>query len=103
MDEQELLRKFGDGLKRARKAKGMSQLTLGLECDLSQTYISEVEAGKRNVSLVNIYKLAKELGLTVAQLVEGVELSDAPSTLGGKALDDDTVVLIPPADECECQ
>ena len=74
MDEQaEVLGKFGRRLRELRKSKGLSQEQLGLECDLSQTYLSEVELGKRNVSLLNIHALAKTLGVTLAQFMEGVD------------------------------
>ena len=67
-----VLRGFGERVSQLRKKKGLSQERLGFECNLSQTYISEVEAGKRNVSLVNIHGLAKALGITLAELLDGV-------------------------------
>lgn len=67
------MRKFGERLRAARVLKGISQLELGLECDLSQTYLSQTEAGKRNISLVNMALLARTLGVPLTSLVEGIE------------------------------
>lgn len=73
MEQQEVLEKFGRRLREARKARNISQLDLGLECGLSQTYLSEVESGKRNISLANIYKLAVALNVPVAELVADID------------------------------
>lgn len=72
-DDKEALERFGARMKSLRAAAGLSQEQVGLECDLSQTYISEVEAGKRNVSLLNIRRIAKVLGVTLSQLFNGLD------------------------------
>ena len=59
---------FGQHLKQLRQQKGLSQEQLGLIADLDRTYISGIERGVRNVSLANIFKIAKALN------VESVEL-----------------------------
>ncbi len=69
MDEELLLLKFGDRVRIARIALGLSQEKLALECGLDRTYISSVERGKRNVSLINIHKLAGSLGISPAELL----------------------------------
>ena len=69
MDEELLLLKFGARVRKARLALGISQEKLALECGLDRTYISSVERGKRNVSLVNIHKLAGSLGISPAELL----------------------------------
>jgi transcriptional regulator with XRE-family HTH domain len=66
---EEIKAAFGTRLREARLEKGISQLDLGLDCGLSQTYLSEVESGKRNISLVNIAKLARSLGMTLGELM----------------------------------
>ncbi len=53
--------KFGQRIKEIRTEKGISQEELSFRSDLHRTYISSIELGKRNVSLVNIEKLAKAL------------------------------------------
>jgi len=69
MDEATLLLNFGDRMKKARLALGLSQEKLALDCGLDRTYISSVERGKRNISLVNIHRLAIALGIPAAELV----------------------------------
>ncbi len=58
-EELRLLRKK----KSAQKTSGLSQESLALACDLDRTYIGGVERGERNISLVNIQKIAKTLGI----------------------------------------
>lgn len=55
---------FGDRLRELRKASGLSQLSLAHIADLDPTYISAVEQGRRNVSLVNIRALAVALKIS---------------------------------------
>tara|TARA_R110000744_G_scaffold125234_1_gene230899 strand:+ start:427 stop:651 length:225 start_codon:yes stop_codon:yes gene_type:complete len=68
MNEKTLLISFGKNLKLLRIERGMSQEALGHACDLDRTYISGIERGKRNVSLINLSKLAKALNLPIHQL-----------------------------------
>jgi transcriptional regulator with XRE-family HTH domain len=53
--------KFGNKIKEIRQELGISQEELSFRAELHRTYISSIELGKRNVSLVNIEKLAKAL------------------------------------------
>ena len=69
MDEALLLSNFGNCVRNARLALGHSQEKLAFDCGLDRTYISSVERGKRNVSLVNIYKLAGALGIPATGLL----------------------------------
>ncbi|MEW5798644.1 MAG: helix-turn-helix transcriptional regulator [Bacteroidota bacterium] len=43
----------------------MSQTDLSFAADLDRSYIASVEAGKRNISIVNIEKIAKALNVSV--------------------------------------
>ncbi len=49
---------------------GMSQEELADRADIDRTYITSVECGKRNVSIVNIEKIAKALGVTLSKLFD---------------------------------
>lgn len=69
MDEALLLSNFGNRVRTARLAIGLSQEKLALDCGLDRTYISSVERGKRNVSLINIHKLADALGISPTELL----------------------------------
>lgn len=59
---------FGHRLRELRTAKGLSQEALALACDLDRTYIGGIERGERNVSLVNIEKIAVALGVSIREL-----------------------------------
>lgn len=68
MEEQLVL--FGKRLQYLRKEKELSQEQLGLSCGLDRTYISGVERGTRNISLLNILKIAGALNLDAAELMK---------------------------------
>ena len=53
-----------------REAAGLSQEQLADQCGFDRTYISMLERGKRNPSFVNLLRLAKGLGISVATLTE---------------------------------
>ncbi len=59
---------FGQRVRELRTKKGLSQEALALACDLDRTYIGGIERGERNVSLVNIQKIATALGVHVREL-----------------------------------
>jgi len=59
---------FGQRVRELRTEKGLSQEGLALACDLDRTYIGGIERGERNVSLVNIQKIAAALGVPVREL-----------------------------------
>jgi len=63
-------KQFGKKLTALRKAKGWSQETLALESGLARSYLGGVERGQRNISLVNICKLAVSLGVSPSALLE---------------------------------
>ncbi|HNW89422.1 MAG TPA: helix-turn-helix transcriptional regulator [Bacteroidales bacterium] len=59
--------KVGKRIRELRNAKGLSQEKFSFECELDRTYIASIEQGKRNVSIVNIEKIAKALDLSVTE------------------------------------
>ena len=64
-DEQKIKEQFGSKLKNLRQEKGITQEALALLCDLDRTYIGSVERGERNISLINIHKIAKALSISI--------------------------------------
>lgn len=68
--EQEIKKDFGERLRSIRKSKGLSQETLALTCELDRTYIGGVERGERNISLINIYKIADALGVSPREFLQ---------------------------------
>lgn len=69
MNEQ-ILCKFGLHIKELRKHKNLSQEQLASLSELDRTYISGIERGKRNVSLLNIIKISAALELKASALLE---------------------------------
>lgn len=63
---------FGLKVQQLRKETGLSQEKFALSIDMDRTYLASVEAGKRNISLRNIEKIAKGLNLTVSELLSGI-------------------------------
>lgn len=59
---------FGKAVREYRMEKGISQEELGELCGLHRTYISEVERGVRNVSLINIEKICDALGIKISSV-----------------------------------
>ena len=66
----DIQKKFGGKLREIRKGKGLSQEKLAFKCGLHRTYISDIERGSRNVSLKNIEKIAKALGISPKSLLD---------------------------------
>lgn len=64
---------FGQTVRKLRLSKDISQEKFADMCDLHRTYISDVELGKRNVSLENIVKMATALDMHVSVLFQEVE------------------------------
>jgi transcriptional regulator with XRE-family HTH domain len=70
MDEQKLLSDFGGRVRTERLKINLSQEELAFECGLDRTYISSIERGKRNVSLINIHKIAAALQVPAPDLLQ---------------------------------
>ena len=62
--------KFGEALRKHRKARGLTQERLADLSGLHFTYIGSVERGERNVSIRSIDALIKALGLTYERFFE---------------------------------
>lgn len=56
-------------LHRLRKARGLSQDALAENARLHRTFVGSVERSERNVSIDNIERLAKALGVTTSDLL----------------------------------
>lgn len=59
---------FGRRVRGLRQQRGLSQEALALRCGLDRTYVGGVERGERNISLLNIHRIARGLGLPVRDL-----------------------------------
>lgn len=66
-------KEFGMAIKKLREEAGLSQEKFALSIGMDRTYYASVEAGKRNISLHNIYKIAGGFGVSVSALFIVVE------------------------------
>ena len=60
---------IGRNVRRFRVAKGQTQEELSALCDFDQRYISRVETGQRNLTVLSLYELAQALGTTPVALI----------------------------------
>ena len=51
--------KVGKRIKELRNSSGLSQEKFALKIGIDRTYLASVEAGKRNISIINLLKIAK--------------------------------------------
>jgi transcriptional regulator with XRE-family HTH domain len=65
----DVLVQFGEQLRRVRARRRVSQERLAELAGLHRTYVSSVERGLRNISLLNIDKLARALDVPLASLM----------------------------------
>jgi transcriptional regulator with XRE-family HTH domain len=65
-----ILTLFGERVRVLRQALGLSQEALALVAGLDRTYIGGVERGERNISLLNIQKIAQALNVSSADLLQ---------------------------------
>jgi transcriptional regulator with XRE-family HTH domain len=66
MDMRKLV---GRNAARLRKEAGLTQEQLAEKCGLSQQYLSGLEQGRRNPTIVTLYELANALGVSQVDLV----------------------------------
>jgi transcriptional regulator with XRE-family HTH domain len=64
--------RFGRAIRRMREEQEINQEEAAERCGLHRTYYSGIERGVRNVSLVNIEKVARGLRTSLAKLFERV-------------------------------
>jgi transcriptional regulator with XRE-family HTH domain len=65
-----LLQIFGDNLRQIREQKDLSQEQIAYEAGFSRSYYTEVETGKRNISLLNIIRIASLLEVELSDLIQ---------------------------------
>ncbi len=65
-----ILNDFAQRIKTLRTDRGYSQEKFALKIDMDRTYYASVEAGKRNISLKNIKKIADGLDVSLEELFQ---------------------------------
>ena len=69
MDKQkEILIKFGIRVKQLRRERNLSQEELSFRANLHRTYIGMIERAEKNITLINIEKIAIALNVNVKEL-----------------------------------
>lgn len=66
----DIRRVAGLNVRKQREKRGWSQEELAFECNLHRTYISGVERGVRNPTVVVLQKIADALGVSASKLLE---------------------------------
>lgn len=63
---------LGNKIRQYRNELGLSQEKFAAKIDMDRTYFSSIESGKRNVSIINIEKIADGLEITLSELFAGL-------------------------------
>lgn len=66
--KEDILIKFGERVRDLRKERGLSQEQLAHIADLHRTYIGMIERAEKNITLVNICKIAIALNVNIKEL-----------------------------------
>jgi predicted transcriptional regulator len=68
--EHEILNIFGENVKKYRRKLNISQEELASRADLHRTYIGMIERAEKNITLVNMEKIAKALEVKIKDLLK---------------------------------
>ena len=68
LHDSQFLRDVGDRIREARQGRKWTQADLAERCRLHRTYIGSVERGERNVSILNLRRIAKVLRVALTAL-----------------------------------
>jgi transcriptional regulator with XRE-family HTH domain len=63
---------IGNRIRAIRNQQGISQEKLALKADMDRTYLASVEAGKRNISIVNLEKILNALEISFCDFFQGM-------------------------------
>jgi|SRR5690349_18670272 transcriptional regulator with XRE-family HTH domain len=66
---------LGQKIRRLRQNRGISQEELAFRCGLHRTYVTDVEAGTRNLTFGSLLAIARGLGISVSELTRNVDSS----------------------------
>jgi transcriptional regulator with XRE-family HTH domain len=64
---------FGQRIQQLRKERGLSQEKFALLIEMDRTYYASVEAGKRNIAICNIKKIADGLNVSLSELFKDLD------------------------------
>ena len=67
--EAEILKPVGKAIREHRQRFGWSQEKLAYEAELDRSHMGRIERGERNVTLLNLYRIARALGVRPSDLL----------------------------------
>jgi transcriptional regulator with XRE-family HTH domain len=73
LDDEEFFREIGHRLRGRRQGLGWTQAELARRCGLHKAYVGFVERGERNVSLINLRRIAKVLRVRLSDVLKGLD------------------------------
>jgi transcriptional regulator with XRE-family HTH domain len=69
-EKSKILINFGDKVREVRIKNGLSQEQLAHLADVHRTYIGMIERAEKNITLINIEKIANALGVNINELIK---------------------------------
>ncbi|WP_288790834.1 helix-turn-helix transcriptional regulator [uncultured Elizabethkingia sp.] len=73
MSNKKILKYFGNKVRECRLEKGYSQEELAFKANLHRTYIGMIERAEKNITLLNIEKIANALEININELFNGLQ------------------------------
>ena len=67
--KSDILKLFGENVRKIRREKGLSQEELAFKANLHRTYIGMIERAEKNITLINIEKIANALEVNIKELL----------------------------------
>lgn len=68
--DRKFLKKLGENIRKYRIQKDISQEELAYQADLDRTYISGIERGDRNISVITLKKISNVIGIEVLDSIK---------------------------------
>jgi transcriptional regulator with XRE-family HTH domain len=78
--QEGLLKALGERIRELRANLGYSQEAFADRCEVHRTFMGSIERGETNLSFQNLAKVANGLGITLSELLSGVETKAALSS-----------------------
>jgi transcriptional regulator with XRE-family HTH domain len=72
LNDQKFLRDLGNRLRQRRNQRQWTQAELADRCSFHRTFIGSVERGERNLSILNLCKIARALRVPLEELLDGL-------------------------------
>jgi transcriptional regulator with XRE-family HTH domain len=91
LEVEEILRALGQRIRELRAKQGYSQESFADKCGVHRTFMGTIERGESNLSFSNLVKVAGALGLTLSELLSGIEKRAGQSPKGSDRAGSETL------------